>query len=156
VPGDLTQPETSPAALFGVDRAFLFPAFNGCTPAPESCPTWTATASSTPTASPKGVYAGTLLIGALIEGSEAHRNASASGGDRHVAVVPAEDLAERHWDMYLKRDRVEEEVAPALAASNVGLLSVLGMLMFHDFLAQFSRTAPSTSKSRTPSSACGG
>jgi hypothetical protein len=26
---------------------------------------------------PKGVYAGTLLIGALIEGSEAHRNASA-------------------------------------------------------------------------------
>ena len=25
---------------------------------------------------PKGVYAGTLLIGALIEGSEAHRNAS--------------------------------------------------------------------------------
>jgi hypothetical protein len=34
-------------------------------------------------------------------------------------VVPAEDLAERYWDMYLKRDRDEEEVAPGLAASAV-------------------------------------
>ena len=29
VPGDLTRPETLPAALSGVDRAFLFPVFNG-------------------------------------------------------------------------------------------------------------------------------
>jgi uncharacterized protein YbjT (DUF2867 family) len=29
VPGDLTQPETLPAALSGVDRAFLFPVFDG-------------------------------------------------------------------------------------------------------------------------------
>jgi uncharacterized protein YbjT (DUF2867 family) len=28
VPGDLTRPETLPAALSGVDRAFLFPVFN--------------------------------------------------------------------------------------------------------------------------------
>jgi short-subunit dehydrogenase len=60
---------------------------------------------------PQGVYAGTLLIGALIEGSVAHRNASARGGARPgVPVVSADDLAERYWDMYVKRDRVEEEV----------------------------------------------
>jgi hypothetical protein len=32
-------------------------------------------------------------------------------------VVPADDLAGRYWDMYLKRDRVEEEVTPGLATS---------------------------------------
>jgi short-subunit dehydrogenase len=65
---------------------------------------------------PKNIYAGTLLIGAVIEGSAAHRNASA-WGDGRVAVVAADDLAERCWDMYLKRDRVEEQVTPGLAAS---------------------------------------
>jgi short-subunit dehydrogenase len=48
---------------------------------------------------PKGVYAGALVIGALIENSEGHRNATAWGvGERQLAVVPAEDLAERYWD----------------------------------------------------------
>jgi short-subunit dehydrogenase len=65
---------------------------------------------------PKNIYAGTLLIGAVIQGSAAHRNASA-WGDGRVAVVTADDLAERCWDMYLKRDRVEEQVTPGLAAS---------------------------------------
>jgi short-subunit dehydrogenase len=67
---------------------------------------------------PKGVYAGALLIGALIENSEAHRNASAWGsGERQLAVVRADDLAERYWDMYVNRDRVEEEVTPGFAPS---------------------------------------
>lgn len=63
---------------------------------------------------PKNIYAGTLLIGALIEGSTAHRNASAWGYGQE-AVVTADDLAERCWDMYLKRDRAEEQVTPGLA-----------------------------------------
>lgn len=57
---------------------------------------------------PRHVHAGMLLIGALIEGSVAHRNAAAWGSA--LAVVSAEDLAERYWDMYLKRDRVEDEL----------------------------------------------
>ena len=65
---------------------------------------------------PKNVYAGTLVIGALIEGSAAARNPSAWGNGR-VAVVSADDLAERCWDMYLKRDRAEEQVTPGLAAA---------------------------------------
>ena len=64
---------------------------------------------------PKGIYAGTLLIGALIEGSDAHRNASARGGERPgVPVVSPDDLAEHYWDMYVKRDRAEDEVVPGL------------------------------------------
>jgi NADP-dependent 3-hydroxy acid dehydrogenase YdfG len=68
---------------------------------------------------PKHIYSGTLLIGALIEGSEAHRNASAWAGERQLSSISAADLAERYWDMYLNRDRLEEEVAPGLAASAV-------------------------------------
>jgi len=59
---------------------------------------------------PRGVYAGALLIGALIEGSAAHRNAAAWGNGRAVGTVTAADLAGRLWDMYTKRDRAEEEV----------------------------------------------
>jgi hypothetical protein len=40
---------------------------------------------------PENIYAGALVIGALIEGGPAHRNASAWGGEEHLAVVPAED-----------------------------------------------------------------
>lgn len=57
---------------------------------------------------PQHVYAGDLVIGALIEGSAAHRNAAAWGTD--LAVVSPDDLAERYWNMYLKRDRIEDEV----------------------------------------------
>jgi short-subunit dehydrogenase len=66
---------------------------------------------------PQHVYAGNLLIGALIEGSAAHRNASAWGGGQPVAVVPADDLGGRLWDMYAKRDRPEDEVTPGLSAA---------------------------------------
>jgi short-subunit dehydrogenase len=66
---------------------------------------------------PKNVYAGTLVIGALIEGSAAARNPSAWGNGR-VAVVSADDLSERCWDMYAKRDRAEDQVTPGLAAAS--------------------------------------
>jgi short-subunit dehydrogenase len=65
---------------------------------------------------PRSVYAGTLLIGALIEGSAAARNPSAWGNGR-ATVVAADDLAGRCWDMYAKRDRVEEQVTPGLAVA---------------------------------------
>jgi short-subunit dehydrogenase len=76
---------------------------------------------------PRGVFAGTLLIGALIEGSAAHRNAavwSADTGGQPLAVVTAEDLADRYWDMYVKRDRPEDEVPEvqsSLTASSSGI-----------------------------------
>jgi short-subunit dehydrogenase len=64
----------------------------------------------------KGVYAGTLTIGALIERSEAERTLDAMAGDvpeGFLAVsdrVDPDDLAERYWDMYVRRDRVEEVI----------------------------------------------
>jgi NAD(P)-dependent dehydrogenase (short-subunit alcohol dehydrogenase family) len=62
-----------------------------------------------------GVYAGALIVGALIEGSPAHRDAAAfAAGDRPLPTVSPQDLADRLWDLTTKRDRVEEIVAPAL------------------------------------------
>jgi short-subunit dehydrogenase len=62
-----------------------------------------------------GVYAGALLIGATIENSQTHRNSIApAAGERPMPVVPAGQLADHLWDMYSKRDRPEDVVAPAL------------------------------------------
>jgi short-subunit dehydrogenase len=61
---------------------------------------------------PRGVYAGTLVIGALISGSAAHRDAAAWSSDTGVTelpVVTAAELADRYWDMHLTRDRAEDE-----------------------------------------------
>jgi short-subunit dehydrogenase len=66
-----------------------------------------------------GVYAGALLIGATIENSRTHRSGTAPAiGERPQAVVPAGDLAGHLWDMYTKRDRPEDVVAPALATGD--------------------------------------
>lgn len=57
-----------------------------------------------------GIYAGTLSIAAFIRGSEAEKAAAATG-DPHIAAYPRVDPAELagiYWDMYTKRDRVEE------------------------------------------------
>jgi short-subunit dehydrogenase len=63
-----------------------------------------------------GVYAGALLIGATIADSQTHRGGTAPAiGDRPQAVVRPGDLADRLWDMYTKRDRAEDVIAPALA-----------------------------------------
>ncbi|MCL7376768.1 SDR family oxidoreductase [Streptomyces sp. 35G-GA-8] len=62
-----------------------------------------------------GIYAGTLSIAAFIEGSEAAEAAAGTELAAAFPVVDPADLAALYWDMYTKRDRVEE-VHPALWA----------------------------------------
>lgn len=64
-----------------------------------------------------GVYAGTLLIGALIENSHAHRLASNREPGGTLPVVSGATLADRLWDMYSRRDRVEDVLLPGHAPS---------------------------------------
>ncbi|RVX39011.1 short subunit dehydrogenase [Nonomuraea polychroma] len=77
-----------------------------------------------------GVYAGTLAIAALIARSEAAEAAAAAQAD--AAAMPAElpggieitiadpdDLAEHYWDMYTRRDRVEQ-IHPASLTPQAG------------------------------------
>ena len=57
----------------------------------------------------KGVYVGTLLVGALILGSAWHRELSSgeSGVPAGVASVDPDLLATVLWDLFSRRDRIE-------------------------------------------------
>jgi NADP-dependent 3-hydroxy acid dehydrogenase YdfG len=61
----------------------------------------------------RGVYAGTLTIGGLIQRSEVQQHfdftTDIAQGDDPDRLDP-DDLAATYWDMYTKRDRVEEVV----------------------------------------------
>jgi NAD(P)-dependent dehydrogenase (short-subunit alcohol dehydrogenase family) len=59
---------------------------------------------------PSGIYAGTLSIAAYITGSQAEKTATAAA-DPHTNAFPRVDpteLAAIYWDMYTKRDRIEQ------------------------------------------------
>jgi NAD(P)-dependent dehydrogenase (short-subunit alcohol dehydrogenase family) len=57
-----------------------------------------------------GVHVGALAIGVGIARSDAAAAFAASATDRPLALTDPDELAERYWDMYLKRDRVEDTV----------------------------------------------
>ncbi len=55
-----------------------------------------------------GIYAGTLSVGATIARSEMSELIAQVGPTAEFPVVDPDDLAERYWDMYTKRDRIEQ------------------------------------------------
>lgn len=59
-----------------------------------------------------GIYAGTLSVGATIARSEMSTLISSAGAGAgqtaEFPVVDPDDLAEQYWDMYTRRDRVEQ------------------------------------------------
>ncbi|MFD7667438.1 SDR family NAD(P)-dependent oxidoreductase [Streptomyces sp. NPDC059788] len=59
-----------------------------------------------------GIYAGTLSVGAMIARSEMStlidRAGTPTGSTAKFPVVDPDDLAEQYWDMYTKRDRIEQ------------------------------------------------
>ncbi|MFI5987822.1 SDR family NAD(P)-dependent oxidoreductase [Streptomyces sp. NPDC051555] len=58
---------------------------------------------------PSGIYAGTLSIGAMITRSELAEAAIAAQTDgMQFPVVDPDELAAHYWDMYTKRDRIEQ------------------------------------------------
>ncbi|MEU6765580.1 SDR family NAD(P)-dependent oxidoreductase [Streptomyces sp. NPDC046853] len=55
-----------------------------------------------------GVYAGTLSVGASIARSEMSALIAETGTNTEYPVVDPDDIAEQYWDMYTKRDRIEQ------------------------------------------------
>ncbi|NUP47154.1 MAG: SDR family oxidoreductase [Catenulispora sp.] len=55
-----------------------------------------------------GIYAGTLSIAAFIARSEMGESAATAMPDAVGPLVDPDDLAQHYWDMYAKRDRVEQ------------------------------------------------
>jgi hypothetical protein len=62
-----------------------------------------------------GIYAGTLSIAAFIARSEAGETAASLMPDTIGPLVDPDGLAEQYWDLYTKRDRVEQ-IHPVLKA----------------------------------------
>jgi len=58
----------------------------------------------------RGIYAGTLSIGAMISGSEMAEAVTGSLPDSSAVfpVADPNDLAEAYWDLYTQRDRAEQ------------------------------------------------
>ncbi|PSR63745.1 short-chain dehydrogenase [Nocardia sp. MDA0666] len=55
-----------------------------------------------------GAYAGTLSIAAFIAGSDMGEIAAAAMPDTAGPLVDPDDLADHYWEMYTKRDRIEQ------------------------------------------------
>jgi len=67
---------------------------------------------------PKGVYAGAVNIGAVIDGSAGFR-AMTSGGatlDPRYPLINPDDVAQELWTLVTKRDRVEAILPPLPSA----------------------------------------
>lgn len=60
----------------------------------------------------KGVYAGTITIGALIERSAGHRIMTASGRPVAFPVISPDTIADEIWSLVTNRDRVEAILPP--------------------------------------------
>ncbi|MCE7003984.1 SDR family NAD(P)-dependent oxidoreductase [Kibdelosporangium philippinense] len=61
-----------------------------------------------------GVYAGLLVVGGIVRGSEAQQRFVPDGG---FPLLEPADLAERLWDLYTGRDQVELVVKPELSVA---------------------------------------
>ena len=60
----------------------------------------------------KGVYAGTVTIGALIERSAGHRIMTTSGQPVAFPVISPDTIADEIWSLVTNRDRVEAILPP--------------------------------------------
>lgn len=60
----------------------------------------------------KGVYAGTVTIGAVIERSAVHRAMTTHGQPLHFPLISPDTIAEEIWSLVTKRDRVEAILPP--------------------------------------------
>ncbi|MFJ1763034.1 SDR family NAD(P)-dependent oxidoreductase [Amycolatopsis sp. NPDC088138] len=57
----------------------------------------------------KGVYAGTLTIGGVIERGDIHRMFAEQAPESMPGTLDPDDIAERAWNLYAKRDEAEAE-----------------------------------------------
>ncbi|WP_173129182.1 SDR family oxidoreductase [Kibdelosporangium persicum] len=57
----------------------------------------------------QGVYAGLLIVGGIVRGSEAQQRFVPDGG---FPMLEPDDLARHWWDLYTTRDQVERVVRP--------------------------------------------
>jgi short-subunit dehydrogenase len=116
LPGMLARGDGAVIIINGVTAAVPIPGFSGFGPPMAAVRNYVLTLN--PEVLAKGVYAGTVNIGGMIERSAMHRAATAAGAkpNPHFPLINPDDIAQEIWTLIAKRDRAEIFVPPLPSA----------------------------------------
>lgn len=105
LPGMLARGEGAFVYGNGLSSVHTVPGMSGVGPAMAAARNFIFTLNAE--AKAKGVYAGAITIGALIERSAGHAAMTASGQPIHFPLISPDAIADEVWTLVTKRDRVE-------------------------------------------------
>jgi len=116
LPGMLARGDGAIVIVGGLTALVPMPGLSGVGPLMAAARNYIFTLNAEVQA--KGVYAGTLNIGAVIEGSAGYRAMTADGAplDPRYPVINPDDIAQELWTLVTQRDRVEAVLPPMRAA----------------------------------------
>jgi short-subunit dehydrogenase len=116
LPGMLARGDGAVVIVGGLTAVVTMPGMSGVGPMMAAARNYVFTLNAE--AMPKGVYAGTVNIGAAIHRSAGLRAMTANGItlDPRFPVIDPDDIAEEIWTLIARRDRVES-ILPAPAAA---------------------------------------
>ncbi|MGV4792132.1 SDR family NAD(P)-dependent oxidoreductase [Rhizobium sp. F40D2] len=112
LPGMLARGDGAVVIVGGLTAVVAMPGKSGVGPLMAAARNYVFTLNAE--AMPRGVYAGTVNIGAAIERSAGLRAMTADGTplDPRFPVIDPDDIAEEIWGLVTKRDRVEAILPP--------------------------------------------
>lgn len=107
LPGMLARGDGAIVLVTGLTAIVTVPGISGVGPAMTAARNYILTLNAEVAA--KGVFAGSVSIGAMIERSTGMRIATAGGTalDPRLPVIDPDTIAEEIWNLVIKRDRVE-------------------------------------------------
>lgn len=112
LPGMLARGAGAIVVVGGLTAVVTMPGLSGVGPLMAAARNYIFTLNAE--VAPKGIYAGTLNIGALIDRSAGFRAMTASGAplDPRLPVIDPDDIAQEIWTLVTRRDRVEAILPP--------------------------------------------
>lgn len=116
LPGMLARGDGAIVIVGGLTAVVPIPGLSGVGPLMAAARNYAFTLNAE--VKERGVFAGTLNIGAMIENSAGFRAMTASGVtlDPRYPVIKPDDIAEELWTLVTRRDRVEAILPPLPAA----------------------------------------
>ncbi|MEW5852771.1 MAG: SDR family NAD(P)-dependent oxidoreductase [Myxococcota bacterium] len=110
VPGMVARGDGAFVLGGGLTAVHTMPGMSGVGPVMAAARNFVFTLNAE--AKDKGVYAGTVTIGALIERSAGHRIMTASGQPLAFPVISPDTVADEIWSLVTNRDRAEAILPP--------------------------------------------
>lgn len=116
LPGMLARGDGAIVIVGGLTAVVTIPGMSGVGPMMAATRNYVLTLNAE--VAQKGVYAGTMTIGAFIDRSAGMRAATAGGKelDPRLPVIDPDEIAEEIWSLVTKRDRVEA-ILPQMPAN---------------------------------------